>query len=539
MVVATDNVEEIRESDVRTPSQTDAVWGVNEDKANLVARNFLFKYIALGVEVVLGIFLLPFNVKHLGASAYGLLALTASVTAYFSMLDLGYGLAQEKYAAHYRALRDPDSINSVVSTLFFVFTGIGIVTFGITVLLAFNLQHFFNLSPGQNVEARRVLLVMGGFIALNFPFSVFGGIVNGFLRNYMNGVVAVATSVLAAVVNVVVLRRGFGLFELVIAVYLVRAASLWFYRRNAYRVFPGLSIRLTCFRRDRLKALTSFSVFMLVIDIANKINYSTDAVVIGAFMTAAAVAVWTVGQRLIETIQKLTNQLNGSLFPVVVDSATSGSDARLQRILVQGTRLSLAMVIPLSLILGLVAKPLVDTWVGAKFEGAVPVIQILAVVVVVRVGNATATTLLKGMERHRLLAILNVLMSLLNLGLSILLARRYGLVGVATGTLVPVAALSMFVLFPVACREVGLSVREVLLSAVWPALWPSALMWALLVITDRFTNEGLILVSLRAALGLLLYTGLFLWAAISNPDRRWYLRSAMALVKRPAWAATA
>jgi len=42
--------------------------------------------------------------------------------------------------------------------------------------------------------------------------------------------------------------------------------------------------------------------------------------VIGAFISSAAVALWTVPQRLAEMLQRLTNQLNGVLFPVVVDT---------------------------------------------------------------------------------------------------------------------------------------------------------------------------------------------------------------------------
>ena len=38
--------------------------------------------------------MLPFNVAHLGQSAYGLWVLVASVTVYFSMFDMGYGVAQ-------------------------------------------------------------------------------------------------------------------------------------------------------------------------------------------------------------------------------------------------------------------------------------------------------------------------------------------------------------------------------------------------------------------------------------------------------------
>src|SRR5262249_29858591 len=277
---------------------SDANWGAQESKSRLITRNLLLKYIVMGVELVIGVALLPFNVAHLGQAAYGLLALTASIAAYFSMLDLGYGLAQERFVAHYRARRDPESLNQVISTLFFVFAAIGLLAFLISAAVAINFERLFKVTPDQAQEGRRVLLVIGAFVALSFPFSVFGGVVNGFLRNYRNGITAISTSVAAALVNIIVLVTGHGLFALVVAVYSVRAMSYWFYRRNACRVFPGLRIGLCYFRGSRLREVTGFSAFILVIDLANKINYSTDALVVGVFLGAAAVAVWTVAQRL-------------------------------------------------------------------------------------------------------------------------------------------------------------------------------------------------------------------------------------------------
>ena len=61
------------------------------DETLTVARNVSTRYLAIAVEAVLGLVVLPFNVAHLGTSAYGLWVLTGSVTTYFSVLDLGYG----------------------------------------------------------------------------------------------------------------------------------------------------------------------------------------------------------------------------------------------------------------------------------------------------------------------------------------------------------------------------------------------------------------------------------------------------------------
>ncbi len=128
----------------------------------------------------------------------------------------------------------------------------------------------------------------------------------------------------------------------------VRVAAYFIYRRNAFRVFPPLQIRPSLFRRSRLREVTGFSVYASIIDWANKLNYQMDQVVIGIFLGSTYVAVWAPAERIISGVQRLTNQLNGVLFPTIVDSDASQRNERLQQILLQGTRLSLAMVVPVA-----------------------------------------------------------------------------------------------------------------------------------------------------------------------------------------------
>ena len=66
-------------------------WGAEDRQLTLVARNLSTRYLAIAIDGVIGLMMMPFNVAHLGQSAYGLWALTTSITVYFSVLDLGYG----------------------------------------------------------------------------------------------------------------------------------------------------------------------------------------------------------------------------------------------------------------------------------------------------------------------------------------------------------------------------------------------------------------------------------------------------------------
>ena len=504
-----------------------------EGETLTVARNVSTRYLAIGVEAILGLIVLPYNVAHLGTSAYGLWMLTASVTAYFSVLDLGYSGALVKFVAQYRARRDFRALNEILSTTFVIFATFGAVTYLVAIAVAIFLGRLFQLSPDQIHVGRIVLLIISLNVAAGTAFSVFGGVINGFQRYDLNNIVGLVSSVVTAAVNVAVLAAGYGLIELVVATTVVRLLTYLVYRANAYRVFPGLQIRLRSFRGERLREVTLFSVYMLLIDWANKMNYSVDALVIGAFLSTSAVAIWTVGQRLAEVTQRLTNQLNDVLFPTVVDNDAAARMDRLQAIFIQGTRLSLATVVPMGGAMMLMAGPLVHAWVGPEFASSALVLQLLTLSVIVRVGHATAGTVLKGAGEHRLVAFTNVAAAFVNLVLSIALVKAFGLPGVAVGTLVPICVASTLVLFPAGCRRVELSLRRALVEAVWPAIWPALAMTAFVLATRDLVPPTLVAVGAEMAAACLVYAIVFVFFGISTVERHFYLSKARELLQRP------
>jgi O-antigen/teichoic acid export membrane protein len=497
-----------------------------------IARNVSTRYLAIGVEAALGVLILPFNVAHLGKAAYGLWMLTASVTAYFSVLDLGYAGALVKFVAQYRARRDARALNEILSTAFYIFATFGVLTYVAAIVLAMFLGRLFHLAPDQVEVGRLVLLIVSVNVAAGTAFSVFGGVINGFQRYDLNNIVGTISTIVTAAVNVVVLALGYGLVELVAATTLVRVLTYAVYRANAYRVFPGLRVRASLVRLERLREMTLFSVYILVIDWANKVNYSVDALIIGMFMNTSAVAVWAVGQRVAELTQRMSNQLNEVLFPTVVDCDTASRTDRLQAIFIQGTRLSLVTVIAMAGPLALMARPLVQTWVGPDFADSAVVLQLLTMSVIVRVASATANTLLKGAGQHRLVAITNAMTALSNLALSVAIITPFGLPGVAIGTLVPVALASTVVVFPAGCRRVGLSVRQAWAQAVWPAVWPASVMVLYVFATRSLVANSLAAVGVELVVAALGYLITFLFFGISVKERHLYLSKAAELTTR-------
>ena len=71
---------------------------VNQLKAGAVLN-----YVILSLNAVVGFIYTPFMLRMLGQSEYGIYSLAASIIAYLSMLDLGFGNAVIRYTAKFRA----------------------------------------------------------------------------------------------------------------------------------------------------------------------------------------------------------------------------------------------------------------------------------------------------------------------------------------------------------------------------------------------------------------------------------------------------
>jgi O-antigen/teichoic acid export membrane protein len=439
----------------------------------------------------------------------------------------------ERFVAHYRQRRNAQAINEIASTLVFVFSAIGLVGLTVVAAIAWNMGAWFNLEGTQARTGGIVLTLVALQFAVGLPFAIFGAVVNGFQRTVLNSAVGTVVAIVVAVVNVVALLAGAGLIELVAAMTATRMIGYIAYRLNAYRVFPMLRIRPSLFRMTRLREVSRFSVYVLIQEASNKVNYATDPIVIAAVLMTGAVAVWTVAQRLTDMVLRLTNQLNEVLFPIVVDCDSAQRDDRLRDLLVQGTRLSLATALPVAGSLALLAEPVVIGWTGAEFRSASTIVEILSVVVLVRIGGWTASTVLQGAGHHRLLALSNLAGAAVNIGLSVLLIGAYGLPGVAFATLVPVTIRALTVLIPFACVRVGISPWRFLTTAVWPAVWPGmVVLGGLASMRGGVSSLGQALV--YGTIAGVLYGVVFVGVAVGREDRNRYVGKLRSIAGWPA-----
>jgi O-antigen/teichoic acid export membrane protein len=147
------------------------------------------------------------------------------------------------------------------------------------------------------------------------------------------------------------------------------------------------------------------------------------------------------------------------------------------------------------------------------------------------------------MGRHRLVAFVSLAEAVANLALSLVLVRRYGILGVAIGTAVPVFIANLFVLAPAACRQVGTTVWSFARAALTPAMIgavPAAVTAMLLI--QAAPPDSILMILAEGATTAFVYVATVFGVGLEPEVRRRYLhhlRGTLSAINKTALPAEA
>jgi O-antigen/teichoic acid export membrane protein len=174
--------------------------------------------------------------------------------------------------------------------------------------------------------------------------------------------------------------------------------------------------------------------------------------------------------------------------PMSSESEAIGQMDRLRKIFVLGNRSCAFLIFPISAILIILGKSVIEVWVGRKYVAtSYPVLLIMIVPSTIWLAQAASGRVLFGMAKHGTWALVTLIEGLCNLILSILLVRPYGIVGDALGTAIPLTCSMVFFMPGHLCRKLGIRLGTYLREAyVLPLLTSAPLVVTLLLLHHWF-----------------------------------------------------
>jgi O-antigen/teichoic acid export membrane protein len=229
-----------------------------------------------------------------------------------------------------------------------------------------------------------------------------------------------------------------------------------------YRFLPGLRFSWQLVDRDTFRQVRGYSTDAFLAMLAGRITVQTGAILVGLFLPAGQVTFFATAARLVEYAKTLLRTITATLTPGVSAMEARGDFNGIARLVLTATRWVLYIVLPVNLGLWLFGRPFLHRWVGIEFvEASFPAAAILAATLSLGVAQSVTARVLYGMGRLRLFARMALLESALNLGLTLLLIRPFGVEGVAVAVAVPNVLFCLFVI-GFTLRTLGISLRDYL-----------------------------------------------------------------------------
>jgi O-antigen/teichoic acid export membrane protein len=478
-----------------------------------IFKNVGSSWFALGFNILVGIFLSPYILHHLGDDAFGLWVLIFSITGYYGLFDLGIRSSIIRYVAKYSTVADNDELNRLVNTALLTYSGIGTIAVVITVIASFYVGTMFRISGGSIQQARWLFLMVGTAVALGFPVGVFGGILEGLQRFYVLNITSMTATVLRAVLIVAALRHGRGLLTVAL---ITVALPLLMGLINAAVVLRSLPLNfgLKHLNRESLKRIATYSGTTFIIIVAARLRFKTDAMVIGTFVSSAAITYFTIGSRLVDYAGDVVSGLAQVFVPMSSKSDATGDLSGLRRIFVAGNRACALIIFPIAAILVILGKSLIEAWVGIRYVNvSYPVLLVLVIPSTLMLAQSASSRVLYGMAKHRTLAVVMLLEGAANLFLSIFLVRPFGILGDAAGTAIPLACTSLFFLPRHLCKVLNLRLTVYLIQAfLLPLMLCAPLVAVLLFMRHWFVAHNYLQLGIQLLVGSVVYGIGLAWA---------------------------
>ncbi len=391
-------------------------------------------------EILSTLLITPFLIRSLGQAEYGVYKLSASVTAYLLLLDLGIGNATIRYIAKYRTNNESDSEKKFfgVSILFYSAVAVISIIGGWIMVQCFPDLFSKGLTETEIVLGQKLLAVTGVNAAVTIGTTIYANVIIAYEKFTISKGASILSIIIRMLFTVIALKMGMGSLGVVTINLLTTVICRGFFIFYVFFViklrpkFKGIEIGF-------VKNILAYSCWILVQMIATQINASIDQILLGLLVPSSAViiGIYTVGTQIVQYFQSIGHSFTGVLMPGVVRLVEKKNSEKI--ICDEMIRIGRIIFIALGLIYSgfiVCGRQFIDLWVGSANSDAYYVAVILMTAYFFILIEAIGTQILWAKNEHKEQALLKVIIVIFNIVLTIFLIQWNPLIGATIGTFI-------------------------------------------------------------------------------------------------------
>ena len=400
---------------------------------NQLKVGVILNYIIIVLNGLVGIIYTPFLLRMLGQSEYGLYSLAASVIAYLSILDLGFGNAVIRYTAKYRAEGKVEEQHALFGMFTMIYSVLGFIVVLCGIYLTTQIDTMFasSMTATELARMRPIMMLMTFNLAVTFPLSIYGAIITAYEQFIFLRVVQIVRIILNMCIMICLLTLGYKALALVVVQTIFNVITLllnYFYAKK--KIHIKLTFKKIDFALFREIVIYSFWIFLNVI--MDRVYWSTGQFVLGITYGTVAVAVFAVAIQLENIYMTFSTAISGVFLPKITTMVSTGkSNQEISNVFVSTGRIQYLI---LSLILSgfiIFGQSFINLWAGAGYEDAYIITLLFMSALIVPLIQNIGISILQARNQMKFRSLLYVAIATVCLIVQFPMAKLYGGIGCA------------------------------------------------------------------------------------------------------------
>lgn len=387
----------------------------------------LLSYIGIFVYILVGLLYTPWMIRIIGADDYGLYTLAYSVITFF-MFDFGLSLAIQRFVAKYLAEENIQKVQKLLGTVYKIYICIDIFISILLIGIYFCIPYIYRELTIEQIERFKVVYVIVAlYSVVSFPFVPLNGILSAYEKFVPLKLCDILQKVLIVCVSVVCLQLGGGLYALVLT--------------NAIVGLCNVIIKLLIVRHNHiyvdfhqtdnaeLKSILSFSGWTTVVSVCQRLVMNIAPSILAIFVAANQIGKFGIAISLEGYTYTFAAAMTGLFLPKI--SRLLCEDKDIFPLMVRVGRIQLLLLGGIMIGFCLLGRNFIQLWLGPDFNDSFlcTLLLIMPIVFTMPADIADQTLVASGNVKYR--AYVYVAMFIVNLLLSLVLTRKWGIQGMA------------------------------------------------------------------------------------------------------------
>jgi O-antigen/teichoic acid export membrane protein len=389
-----------------------------------------FRFLENIITVVTSLLLTPFLIATLGNESYGLWLLILSMLGWFNIIHLGFPSAVQRHITWALESKSTSGLNRIFSTSILLFLALGVIAIVGLFSLAVN-PLILGISTANSEVFTLSLSLLCIKVLWDFVMCSFNGFFACLLRYDIDANISSLNAIVKAIL-VYYLLLDLNIYGAVIATLIADFLSNILKVIYIKRLLPSLSFNFKSASIKELKDLFHFSKHVIATGVAKTINSKVDPILVTKLFDLSLVPIFGIANRLAALVEGFTMSVSGVFLPMFNKMAANNQN--MEDTFLKVTSINIMVYSTLYSILFVFSEIFVQLWVGKEFLQSIPILKVLIFSCICRAVFQSIRDLLFAQANHKYLSFVSMFGAIFNIILSIILAKQFGLIGIAIST---------------------------------------------------------------------------------------------------------